>query len=111
EVIKSQSGPTGNYSVPYLGAGRYALTVDAPGFQTYRVSGIAIGTGVTVQETIKLAMGATNQVVQVAASTAELQTQNSTVRGTIGTQEIKNLPNINDNPLYYATLSAGVTPA
>lgn len=111
EVIKSQSGPTGNYSVPYLAAGRYALTVHAPGFETYRVNGIAIGTGVTVQETIKLAMGATSQMVQVAASTAQLQTESSMVTGTIGTQEIKNLPNINDNPLYYATLSAGVTPA
>lgn len=111
EAIKSKSGPAGNYSVPYLAAGRYALTVDASGFETYRVNGIAVGTGVTVQETVKLTLGATSQVVQVAASTAELQTENSTVTGTIGAEEIKNVPNINDNPLYYATLSAGVTPA
>ena len=111
ETVKTQSGPVGDYSLPYLAAGQYAVSVDAPGFQTYRVNDIAVGTGVTVQVSAKLSVGATSQVVQVAAATAELQTESSSVTGSIETQQINNLPNINDDPLYYATLSAGVVPA
>jgi trimeric autotransporter adhesin len=111
ETVRTQSGAMGDYTVPYLAAGRYALSIDAPGFKPYRENDVAVDTGVTVQVNVKLAVGATNQVVQVAASTAELQTESSEVMGSIGTQVINNVPNINDDPLYYATLSAGVVPA
>lgn len=110
EAVKTQSGAVGDYSVPYLAAGRYALSIDAPGFKTYREDDIAIATGVTVQVNAKLAVGATSQVVQVSASTAQLQTESSAVTGAIGTQVINNVPNINNDPLYYATLQAGVVP-
>jgi hypothetical protein len=111
EAVTTQSGPEGDYSVPYLPAGQYAVSIDAPGFQTYRVSEIAVGTGVTVQVNAKLAVGATSQVVDVKATTAELQTQSSTVTGSVESQVINNVPNITNNPLYYATLSAGVVPS
>jgi len=111
ETVKSQSGAVGDYAVPYLAAGHYALSVDAQGFKAYREKDIAVDTGVTVQVNVKLAVGATSEVVQVAASTAQLQTESSSVSGAVETQEINNLPNINDDPLYYASLSAGVVPA
>jgi trimeric autotransporter adhesin len=111
ETEKTQSGPAGDFALPYLAAGQYALTIDAPGFKAYIERDIAIATGITVQVNVRLAVGATSEVVQVASSNAELQTESSSVTGTIGTQEIKNLPNINDDPLYYATLQAGVVPA
>ena len=111
ETVTTQSGAVGDYTVPYLAAGRYALSIDAPGFKPYRENDVAVETGVTVQVNVKLAVGATSQVVQVAATTAELQTESSEVTGSIGTQVITNVPNINDDPLYYATLSAGVVPA
>jgi trimeric autotransporter adhesin len=111
EAVKTQSGAAGDYSIPYLPAGRYALSVDAPGFRTYRENDIEVATGVTVQVNVKLAVGATSQLVEVQASTAQLQTESSSVTGSIETQVIKNVPNINNDPLYYATLQAGVVPA
>lgn len=111
ETVKTKSGSVGDYTVPYLAAGQYAVSIDAPGFKAYRENGIVVETGVTVQVNAKLAVGTTNEVIHVSASTAQLQTESSTVTGTVGAQEIKSLPNINNNPLYYATLSAGVTPS
>jgi trimeric autotransporter adhesin len=110
EIVRTQSGSVGDYAIPYLAAGRYIVSIDAPGFKTYRVNDVAVETGVTVQVNAKLAIGATSQVVQVAASTAELQTESSTVSGSVGTEVINNVPNINNDPLYYATLQAGVVP-
>ncbi len=111
ETAKTQSGPAGDYALPYLAAGRYAVSIDAPGFKTYRVDDIVVATGITVQVNAKLAVGATSQVVQVTAATAELQTESATVAGSVDTHVINNVPNINNNPLYYATLQAGVTPS
>jgi trimeric autotransporter adhesin len=111
EAVTTQSGAVGDYTLPYLAAGRYALSVDSPGFKTYRVSDIEVGTGVTVQVNAKLAIGATNQVVQVTSSHAELQTESSALTESIETEVIHNVPNINNDPLYYATLQAGVVPA
>ena len=111
EAAKTQSGPVGDYAMPYLAAGRYTVSIDAAGFRTYRVNDIVLATGVTLQVNAQLAVGGTNQEVQVASSTAQLQTESSSVTGTIETEQINNLPNINDNPLYYASLSAGVVPA
>jgi len=110
-VTQTVSGAAGDYSVPYLPEGTYSVSIDAPGFKTYRESGVVVGTGVSVRVDAKLAVGATNAVVAVKASTAELQTENSSVTGSIGTEVIENVPNITNNPIYYATLSAGVIPA
>ncbi|MGH7239699.1 MAG: carboxypeptidase-like regulatory domain-containing protein, partial [Candidatus Saccharimonadales bacterium] len=104
QAVKTQSGAQGDYSVPYLPAGRYLVSIDAPGFKAYRISGIAVATGVTVRANAMLAVGTASQVIQIKASTAQLQTESSEVKGAIETEVIKNVPNITNNPLYYATL-------
>lgn len=111
QSVTTKSGATGVYSVPFLPNGLYMISVTAPGFKTYHLHSITVGTGLTVEENVKLSVGVTNQVVQVKASAAHLQTQNASVVATIGTQVIHNVPNITENPLYYATLAAGAVPA
>lgn len=109
--VKTYSGASGLYSVPFLPNGLYSVTVAAPGFRTLHIHDITVGTGLTVQEDVKLRMGATSQVIQVQASAAHLQTQNAAVVATIPSQIIHNVPNITENPLYYATLAAGAVPS
>ncbi len=111
ESVQTKSGPAGDYAAPYLAAGQYTVSVDAVGFRTYQIKDIEVGTAATLRIDAKLTVGSANQVVQVTATTAQLQTENSTVSNSIGAEVIKNVPNITDNPLYYATLSAGVIPA
>jgi hypothetical protein len=108
---KTVSGAAGDYSVPYLPQGRYSVSVDASGFETFRATGIAIQTDATVRIDANLKVGAATVVIQVQASAAQLQTENATVTEGVGEQVIDSVPNITNNPLYYATLGAGVVPA
>jgi hypothetical protein len=109
KTIKTNA--VGDYTVPYLDQGVYAVTVKAEGFQTFRKTDIPIATGATVSIDVQLTVGSVSQTVEVRASAAELQTETTTVQGTVDTNVIANIPNINDNPLYYATLQAGVVPS
>ncbi len=106
----TKSNSVGEYTVPYLSEGLFTVTVVAPGFQTYKKAGIALTNKVTLRIDAQLTVGSVSQTVEVQASTAELQTETSTVQGSVGAHIIMNIPNINDNPMYYATLQAGVVP-
>ncbi len=109
--VKVQSNAVGEFTAPYLAAGRYTVTITVGGFQTYRNTGIRIGTSTTVRADAVLATGSVSTAVEVKAETAVLQTESATVQGAVGTNVIAVIPNINNNPIYYATLQAGVVPA
>ena len=106
----SKSNDVGEYTVPYLPQGLYTVAVVAPGFQTYKKAGITLTGKVTVRVDAQLTVGSVSQTVEVQASTAQLQTETSSVQGQVGAHIIMNIPNINDNPMYYATLQSGVVP-
>ena len=109
-AIQSKSNAAGEYTVPYLEAGRYSVTVTQTGFQTYRKTDIVMGTATTVRVDVALVMGTVATTIQVQANVAALQTENATVQGAVSTNIIDAIPNINKNPLYYASLEAGVVP-
>ena|GEM_PF-419940 len=100
----------GEFSVPYLPIGSFTLEVSAPGFETYRKTGIMLASATAVRNNVKLTVGSTTASVTVEANAAALQTESATVQGSVDTKLIANLPNINNNPLYWATLNAGVVP-
>jgi hypothetical protein len=100
----------GGYTVPYLPAGRYSISVQASGFQPYHKTDIVMGTGTIVRADVALVTGALKVTIEVRANAVELQTESATVQGAVDTNTILNIPNITNNPLYYATLQAGVVP-
>jgi hypothetical protein len=106
--VEAETSDTGDYMVPYLPAGRYTLAVKATGFQTYRKTGIAMDSATIVRADVQLVTGSLATSVEVSADALALQTENSAVQSSVNQQLIANLPNINNNPLYYATLQAGV---
>lgn len=109
-AAQTQTNTAGEYTVPYLGAGSYSVAITAPGFQPYKKTGIVIGTSTTVRVDTSLTPGSVTTQIEVKADAAVLQTEASTVQGAVNANVIANVPNINNNPLYYATLQAGVVP-
>ncbi len=109
-VTEVKTTDKGDYTAPYLPAGRYTLDVKAAGFETYRKTGIMMGSATTVREDVPLAAGSVNATVVVKSEEQALQTESPTVQSSVDKNLISYLPNINNNPLYYATLQAGVVP-
>jgi hypothetical protein len=107
---KTLATESGAFTVPYLPAGTYSVAISAPGFAEYKVSGIVVTTGQTVRSDAQLKLAAIGASVEVQAQAATIQTDSSTVQGTISAQAIDILPNPTSNPLYYAFLQAGVVP-
>jgi hypothetical protein len=101
----------GLYTAPYLPAGNYTVAVTARGFAPYREVDIALSTAQTVRVDVVLRVGTMEQSVEVVATAMQLQVDNSTVSGAVQTEMIDALPNITQNPLYYAALQPGVVPA
>ena len=111
--IASQAVTTeaGLYTIPYLPSGSYTVAVTRPGFSPYRQVDVPLATAQTARVDVILKVGAIEQVVEVAASAQQLQTNSSTVSGAVQSQMIDALPNITQNPLYYAALQPGVVPS
>jgi len=109
--VAVQSNAAGEYTVPYLAAGQYLVTVKSEGFQTFRKTDIVMGTGTTVRVDVALVTGSVATSIEVKANAIALQTESATVQAAVNQDLIQNIPNINNNPLYYATLQAGVVPS
>jgi hypothetical protein len=104
----TSSNNSGEYTVPYLKAGVYTVTVTAAGFPVYRVSGVNVETGGTVRTDITLELSKVATQVEVSATADHLQTDSTTKEGAVGREVIDSVPNANQNPLYYASLLEGV---
>jgi trimeric autotransporter adhesin len=103
-----QSNSVGEFSQPYLPFGTYEVIVKRQGFKTTTQQGINLTTGQTIRVDIQLEVGSVETSVTVEAAAAELQTESSRVTNAVSEQVIRSIPNINNNPLNYATLQLGV---
>jgi len=67
EAFATKTTMAGAYTVPYLPPGQYTVSVSATGFQTYRVSGITLGTATTVRVDASLTTGTIATTIEVTA--------------------------------------------
>jgi hypothetical protein len=110
ETYNTKSTATGDFSVPYLETGTYSVSVTEAGFQAFQESGLHLEPSQTVRVNATLQLGSAGTKVEVVASAQQLQTDSSTISGAINAHIIATIPNITQNPLYYATLQNGVQP-
>lgn len=101
---------TGLYTIPYLAAGTYNVTVSKSGFAVGTVNGVLLNPSQIARTDVSLRVGETTAVVEVQATTEQLQTESSTLSSGVDARVVDSIPNITQNPLYYLTLQSNVQP-
>ena len=93
-VRSTVTDSAGQYTLPSLPAGTYALDVEMTGFQGQRTNSIVLDAGQSARQDFKITVGQVNETVtiQAGAAAALLQTENATVGGVIDGKKIVDLP-------------------
>ncbi|WP_321469930.1 carboxypeptidase-like regulatory domain-containing protein [uncultured Paludibaculum sp.] len=107
-VREATSDSSGTYTIPFLQAGDYSVAVTAQGFQGQKVNQIALQVQQTARVDFTLKVGDVAETIQVEASAAALQTENSTVGTVIDSGKIVELPLNGRNFVQLAQLIPGV---
>jgi hypothetical protein len=102
------SDERGEYHLLGLPAGEYVLTVEQPGFRTYRQSGITLRIADHTELDVQVKVGEQAQSVDVTAEAPLLQTATGEVSHNVDQTKIVNLPLDGRNFISLVTLSPGV---
>jgi len=99
---------SGDYLLPYLNPGTYTITVETPGFKTFKRTGIDLRMDDHVTVDATLQVGNASESIEVVASAGLLDTSTSSMGQVMGTKTIQDLPLQNGNLYWSAALSPGV---
>jgi len=91
-TVNGQSNGVGEFQFPELVPGTYSLIVSAPGFQTQQIDNIVLEVSKVLTEKVQLNIGASNQVVNVVASTVQVDTQSSALVAVIDSKSVADMP-------------------
>jgi hypothetical protein len=98
----------GEYHILGLPAGHYVLSVELPGFRTYRRSGIVLRLADRTSLDVQLEVGIASQSVEVTAAAPLLQTASGEMSLNVEEKKISSLPLDGRNFIPLVTLSPGV---
>jgi hypothetical protein len=103
------TGPAGDYLFPRLPVGKYKLTVEKEGLQTYVQSGIELTVSQTATQDVVMRIGAVSQQVTVTSDTSLVTTQSASISQVVNQGQIVDLPLDGRQVQELVFLSAGVT--
>ena len=110
-TYKTVSSNTGNFTVPNLPVGTYQVKVAVKGFQSYTADGVTVNPGGEARVDVKLAVGTTEQSIEVTANSDVVQTENARVETNVSNVMVDALPvQVNGNsrsPFDLASAGAG----
>ncbi len=102
------SDERGDYHLLGLAPGRYLLTVEKPGFRTYRQNGIVLGIAARVDLAVRLQVGDQRQSVEVTAAAPLLETASGTVGYGVDQAKVETVPLDGRNFIPLVALAPGV---
>lgn len=107
-VRETVSDAGGSYTIPFLPAGVYSVTLSAKGFQGARVASLTLQVQQTLRQDFQLKVGDVSDSISVDASAAALQTDNAVVGTVIDSAKVIQLPLNGRNFVQLAQLIPGV---
>ncbi|HEX8494728.1 MAG TPA: TonB-dependent receptor [Pyrinomonadaceae bacterium] len=112
ETSKAQqtvANDEGFYSFSGLAPGNYTITVEQAGFKKQVLNDIAVSAEQTRGLDIAIEAGGVAETVTVTSDTLPaLETESANIRGTITTEEVRQLPQVGRNPYELARTAPGV---
>ncbi len=98
----------GYFTFASVPVGLYNLSIEAPGFQTYKADAIDLGGGEKRNFNISLVLGAASQTVEVNAQETALVTTDSGEKSfTLETKELENFIQVGSNAAEYIKITPG----
>jgi len=107
-VRETVSDERGEFTLPALPAGPYAIKIELAGFKTYSSQGLTLGAGQTVRQTYMLEVGSLEETVTVSENSPLVQTASTAQMQTIGT-EVREIPVSRRNLQNVVLLAPGVS--
>jgi Carboxypeptidase regulatory-like domain len=104
-VHNAVTNGVGIYTMPGLPIGPYTLQATAPGFQSYKQSGIILQVNQAAQINVTLTVGQVTQQVEVQANAAMVQTQQNSISQVVDQKRIVELPLNGRDPTQLITIS------
>jgi outer membrane receptor protein involved in Fe transport len=111
ETGEKRGGTTksdGSYRIEAIPPGRYTITVEEAGFDTARTTGVVVNPSVVSSRDVVLTVGKVSDIVEVAATTNSINTENGQLAGILSANDIHELPLFSLNPIELATTLPGV---
>ncbi|PYR88411.1 MAG: hypothetical protein DMF84_28425 [Acidobacteria bacterium] len=107
-TYETMTNAEGSYTIPFVGIGKYEITITLSGFQTFRATGVEVATNQVVRTNAVMRVGAVVESVKVEASAQVLDTDRATISETIGERKVVDLPIIGRNVWSLASTTPGV---
>src|SRR5208283_3111796 len=108
EVRTATSNDRGDFTFNLLPIGHYSLKVEAAGFKAYEVPDFEIHVGDRARFNVPMAVGVVTETIETTAEAAFMQTEESSVGGTLESKTVQDLPINGRNFMEMVQLTAGV---
>jgi hypothetical protein len=95
--FETQSGSDGNYLFPELPIGTYTVEASSTGFKRFTATGIVLNIAQEYVQNIQLQVGSYNEVVEVRASSVQVDTTDMQLSNVVNSQQMVELPLLNRN--------------
>jgi carboxypeptidase family protein len=99
----------GYFVFPNLVVGDYTIAAEAAGFRRFVEKNVKLSAASKISVDVELQVGAVTEIMEVTASTSQVQAETAQVGRTVDSRQIQDLTLNGRNPIYLALLKPGVT--